>query len=442
MKLLIYTPHITSRIEYTTALLFGTIGGLMVQCTQDKSAFINTPNCFKINYSAESVCSQELWIQPHGLLEQAQIVQQQMLVTQWNGMPAFFGTNGHLPFDLLAASFYLVSRYEEYLPHQQDVYGRYAHTNSLAYQHNFLQAPLVNQWVAATIAILQQQQPLIRISKPDFTFLPTYDIDIAYCYLHKPVIQNIGGFIKDLFTGRINKVLERAGVLLMGMKDPFINYDFMDAMHEICNLHPVYFFLLAQKRKAYDKNISPKNKHMQQLIRWQHKKYITGIHPSWQSNDSHAVLQQEILLLQSITEKPVTHSRQHYIKMNLPETYSQLLQAGIQHDYSMGYGSINGFRASIATPHYWFNLSANTATSLLIHPFCYMEANSFFEQHYTAETAAKELQYYHDITKATGGTLVTIFHNHFLTEQKEWQDWREMYRLFILNNFPRVKKYR
>jgi len=431
MKLLIYTPHITSRIEYTAALLFGTIGGLTVQCTKDKAAFINTPHCFKINYTAAPICNQELWIQPHGLLEQEDITQQQILVAQWNNMPVFFGTNGHLSFDLLAASFYLVSRYEEYLPHQQDAYGRYAHINSLAYQHNFLQAPLVNQWVAATIAMLQQQQPLIRIPKPDFKFLPTYDIDIAYCYLHKPLIQNIGGFIKDLFTGRINKVLERAGVLLMGMKDPFVNYDFMDAMHEICNLHPVYFFLLAQKRKAYDKNISPNNKHMQQLIRWLHKKYITGIHPSWQSNKSHAVLQQEISLLQSITGKPVTHSRQHYIKMNLPETYSQLLQAGIQNDYSMGYGSINGFRASVASAFYWYDLSKEEQTDLRLHPFCFMDANSFYEQQYTAAQAYEEMLHYYKACKDVNGTLITIWHNNFLGTDKTFTGWKELYEKFV-----------
>ncbi len=51
---------------------------------------------------------------------------------------AFFETSGDFPFDIFAASFYLLSRYEEYLPHEKDMYGRYAHTNSLAFREHFL----------------------------------------------------------------------------------------------------------------------------------------------------------------------------------------------------------------------------------------------------------------------------------------------------------------
>jgi hypothetical protein len=64
-----------------------------------------------------------------------------------------------------------------------------------------------------------------------------------------------------------------------------------------------------------------------------------------------------------------------------------------------------------------------------------MEANSFFEQRNTVEQAAIELQQYHDAVKAVGGQLITIFHNHFVTEQPQWAAYREMYRGFLQNNF-------
>jgi hypothetical protein len=63
-----------------------------------------------------------------------------------------------------------------------------------------------------------------------------------------------------------------------------------------------------------------------------------------------------------------------------------------------------------------------------------MEANSYFEQHYTAAEAAGELQQYHDIVKSVHGELITIFHNHFITQQKQWMPWKYMYAAFLQHN--------
>ena len=89
----------------------------------------------------------------------------------------------------------------------------------------------------------------------------------------------------------------------------------------------------------------------------------------------------------------------------------------------------------MASPFYWYDVENGVKTNLLIHPYCYMEANSFFEQHYNAEQAAVELQQYHDVVKAVGGELITIFHNHFVTEQPQWVEWRMMYAEFLEKNF-------
>jgi hypothetical protein len=434
MKVLLYTKTSTSRLQYICHFIFKELLNTDFTFSTDVEEFKNFES-IKINYSNAIICEKEVHILPVELLFKQHISDQKIECFEVNNNKAFFKTsiNG-FPFDIFAASFYLLSRYEEYLPHQKDIYGRYAHENSLAFKERFLNIPLINIWVKDLTLAIREIFPDFTIHHSPFAFTPTYDIDIAYSYKHKGLIRNIGGFLKA-------PSIERIRVLLGLNKDSFDVYDWLNALHEKYQLTPIYFFLVAAKNSVYDKNISPGTKGMQQLISSIAKNNIIGIHPSWQSGDETVLFKKEKQQLETISEKIITISRQHYIRFNLPEGYRRLSEAGITDEYSMGYGSINGFRASVATPFYWFNLAENITTPLLIHPFCYMEANSFFEQHYTAETAAKELQYYHDITKATGGTLITIFHNHFLTEQKEWQDWREMYRLFILNNFPRVKKY-
>lgn len=97
----------------------------------------------------------------------------------------------------------------------------------------------------------------------------------------------------------------------------------------------------------------------------------------------------------------------------------------------MGYGSINGFRASVASAFYWCSLSKEEQTDLRLHPFCFMDANSFYEQQYTAAQAYEEMLHYYKTYKDVNGTLITIWHNNFLGTDKTFTGWKELYEKFV-----------
>lgn len=428
--MLIYTTTNSNRFKYIAEVCFNTWNISNGSITENRDEFSSYTGP-KINYSNQRITNNELWITPHGLLNTADIAEQQIEIFEWNNLPAFFKTEGTVPFDFFAAAFYLITRYEEYLPHKKDMYGRYAHLNSVAYKNNFLHLPLINLWLQE---IEKCFTPFI-IQHLTFTFKPTYDIDIAYSYLHHNTIRNVYGFFRDFLKANFDAVNERLRVYTGNQKDPFDVYNWLNKLHSKYQLQPVYFFLLAAKRKGYDKNVSPKTKAMQLLLQQHAQLYTVGIHPSWQSGDNDFLLQNEVNTLSNITQHKVNNSRQHYIRMSLPNTYRTLIQQGIDEEYSMGYGSINGFRASYTLPFKWYDLEKETITPLTIHPFCYMEANSFFEQKLTIDEAAKELQSYYDVVKKVNGQFITIFHNHFLTEQSQWVAWRNMYENFLHSNF-------
>lgn len=427
---LLYTEQTSPRLEYITNFIQSIIGET-ISITTDKELFTQADDV-KISYTNEAICNKAYHIQPQGLLFQNTIEPIDIKVTTCRQLICFFASqNDSHGFDIFSAIFYLITRYEEYLPHEKDSYGRYAHTNSVAYQHQFLHLPLVNIWLNDFAKQLQSQFSPFTIHFSPFTFTPTYDIDIAYAHQYQSIVKNIGGFFKDLMRGDFEKVIERANVYSGTAKDPFDTYEWLDDLHQKHHLQPIYFFLLAAKRGIYDKNISPTAKGMQQLIKQHHSKYTVGIHPSWQSGDNDALLQQEKQTLEHITQETCIKSRQHYIRLSLPETYRRLIKIGITNDYSMGYGSINGFRASVASPFYWFGLERNEATNLLVHPFCWMDANSYFEQQLSADEAFVELLDYYNVVKQIGGNCSIILHNSFLTEQPQWLPWRKMYERFL-----------
>jgi hypothetical protein len=207
----------------------------------------------------------------------------------------------------------------------------------------------------------------------------------------------------------------------------------MNQLHEKYKLKPYYFFLMAKTPGKYDKNISPANPAMKELISDHIIRYPVGIHPSWQSGDDHDELAEEIGLLADLTGSKIVSSRQHYIRFTLPETFRRLMDSGIRFDFSMGYGSINGFRASVATPFYWYDLEKESRTDLLLFPFCFMEANSFYEQHDSPQKALADMKYYYKVVKEVNGTFIMIWHNSFLGTDDLYKGWRDVYAEFMSN---------
>ncbi len=428
--LLIYSSYINTRLSYIVATLLGE----SVSITTDKDVF-KQHHGERINYSDESITENECRIQPFGLLNETGIDEQQISCRWWKDKKIFFETHGDIPFDIFSASFYLITRYEEYLPYAPDEYGRYEHTNSLAYKEGFLDSPLVNQWVAELGNLLTEKFPSFQLRVTNFRLIPTYDIDIAYSYLYHPLYRNVFGFYRDLLLGKFEAVSERAGVYSGSKKDPFDVYDWLDELHKKYQLEPIYFFLMAEKRKGKDKNIAPGAKAMHNLIKRHHGKYAVGIHPSLQTKNDTEIIKKELGFLLKAGAGKVTRSRQHYIRIRFPDTYRSLVDAGITDEYSMGYSDSNGFRASYALPFSWYDLSSETHTSLVIHPFCFMDATASFQQRVSAGQAWEELTEYYEKVRSVGGELITIYHNHFLTEQDEWIEWRNRYALFLANHF-------
>lgn len=431
-ELLLYSDATGNRLPYVANLVLAELGGYTYRLTDSKSEFLYFHGP-KINYSQRRITEDEFHIIPVQLLYETGIHKQVIDVFELKEYPAFFRTpiESNWPFDIFAATFYLVSRYEEYLPFQPDEYGRFPHQSAAAFVNGFLHRPLINEWVVGLKKKLQVWFPNLWSRENYFKFVPTYDIDIAYSYLHKGWQLNMAGALRSISKMDFASVIDRIQVLSGSKKDPFDVYEWLYALHLKYRLKPVYFFLVAARRLAYDRNILPTEKAMVDLIVHHAMGYKIGIHPSWQSGDNQELVDSEKKTLEEISGIAITNSRQHYIRMTLPETYQLLDSMGITDEYSMGFGSINGFRASISSAFAWYDLSRNMATQMKVHPWCFMDANSFYEQKYIPAQAYEELGYYHQVVKKVNGQMITIWHNNFFGTDPAFKGWREVYELFL-----------
>jgi hypothetical protein len=427
----LFTSHITPRLRYIVEFfskeLFDDPAAISIT---DDPAFFSAATGPRFNYSEETFpdC---FHLRPTGLLFETGVHPVVITCFIHKDQKAFFPTDGDLPFDIFAASFYLLSRYEEYLPHPRDEYGRFAHTHSLAWIEGFLDQPLVNNWIQDLRSRLSRRFTGLAFHYPLFKFIPTYDIDTAFSYRYKGWRRNLGGSLKALAAGEWTKLRERIAVLRGREQDPFDVYEWLDSLHLYCRMRPYYFFLAAARQEGVDRNIPITAPGLQELIRYHAAGSRIGIHPSWQSGEQESLLKEEIEWMEYVSGQRINRSRQHYIRLTLPETYRRLLQYGIEKDFSMGYGSINGFRASVASSFYWYDLQKEEKTFLRLFPFCFMDANSYYEQQFTPAAAMTELTRYYQRIRKVNGLMVTIWHNSILGRDPEFSGWREVYETFL-----------
>ncbi len=381
----------------------------------------------KLSYGPDKPEPDALHIKPVALLQESGIKVQQLNINRWKHSTILFYNQpgARIPFDLFAAVFYLLSRYEEYLPYKPDQHGRYPAALSVAAQYAFLQQPVVDEWLCSLRKMLEQRWG-IALPLKQATCRFSYDIDIAWKFLHKGARRTWGGYLRDLLRLQWPALIARKKVLAGQAADPYDCFSWLDTLHRQYKIQPLYFLLLG-KGSAYDKNADPALPAMKALVAALAAQYDTGIHPSYASHQSEAVLQEEILTLARDGGQPVTQSRQHYIKFTLPHTYRNLLRAGITDDYSMGYASANGFRAGTANAFAWYDLEAEAISALQVHPFAFMDATSkFYARNNTEETFREFERLYHAVQK-TGGTFFSIWHNYILGTDAAFAGWPELY---------------
>lgn len=123
--LLIYTKEEAIRLQYIAEFVFEDLLNGGVQFTTDAAEF-EAYEGERLNYSEANFGGNLLTIIPQGILHEQNIASQ---IIEWKtvaGEQVFFANDkGSYPFDILAASFYLLTRYEEYLPFTPDSYGRF-----------------------------------------------------------------------------------------------------------------------------------------------------------------------------------------------------------------------------------------------------------------------------------------------------------------------------
>lgn len=430
-QILILIPRRSNRLVYTINHFCKEYMGIESKyCTkaEDFKAYEGP----KMHYGY-SALEDEFFIAADQMIFERGIQDQDLNMGEYNGLPSLFQTyNPHsqYPFDIFSASFYLLSRYEEYLPFMKDKYGRFAASESLAFQKEFLQKPLIDIWAMDLQAKLVKLFPQLEITKNEYQFIPSIDIDAAYAYKHKGTLRLMGGYAKNLRDLDFKDFKLRTEVLYGKQKDPFDTFDYLFGLHQEKKLKAIFFILFADYG-TNDKNTPTYNRSFRELVAYISDHAEVGIHPSFTSNTLNVKLKKEVTSLAKAIHRDISKSRQHFLILHMPTTYRNLINMGITDDYSMGYADQIGFRASTSRSFLFYDLEMEYTTALRIHPFAAMEGTLRDYLQLNVEDAFIAFKQIIDEIKAVNGTYISLWHNESVSDKNRWVGWRNLYENMI-----------
>jgi hypothetical protein len=338
--------------------------------------------------------------------------------------------NGYtIDFDLFSAAFYLLTSYFDYKTgngtnHSLDEHGRYNEKSNPLFSKGYHRQPLVDVYAQYLWQKIHFFFPQLTRKENVFDYRISFDIDSPYLFKNKSLLVTLGSLAKK--TLRLQFVdLARQVKTQLGGRDPYDVFDYIVA--KVPNEKLLFFFLLASHH-ANDTRITYKKKAYRALIKNISTAGIeTGIHPSYTSFKNASKIAFETAQLQTIIGQPVQNARMHFLKYALPETFEYLIKSGIRNDYTLCPLYSTGFKNFISRPFLWFDITTNSATTLLLHPTMVMDRSLQKYMGLGPEQAWQEIKTVIDKTREYNGTFTILFHNSTLSETAEWKGWKSVF---------------
>ncbi len=406
--LLIYTQKVTPRIVYIFKHLCTHILGIPINFTSKIEEFIAHDGP-KLSYGKQAL-GNEFFIQNVDLLLEQGFSEIEIKVQPWDDTIGFFALaeSSDLPFDIFAASFYLLSRYEEYLPHVKDEFGRFPASESIAFQENFLHKPIVDIWAYKFQEILMERFPQLEHKKRAYHNSTIITSENTFIFKNKGFLRSFVGLLSDLVQFNIGKVLDRLQVWIRIKSDPNDTFEDLISIIREDKIETLFMFQLSDFSR-HDRNISHNRIPHRAVIKSVADYSKVGLLMGYYAMEDIRILRKEKLRLEDIVHSSVEHAMNHQYNLRLPDQYNNLIELEIHNDYSMGYPDKLGFRAGTSTSYLFYDINMEVTTPLKVHPYAF---NSNVVAKMTRNKLKEDLRRIILETKEVQGTLRSVFSNH------------------------------
>lgn len=346
-------------------------------------------------------------------------------------------------YDILGLTYWMLARLEEVNPPASvlDQHDRFPATASHAYKHSYLERPVVDEWLHILGQVIQKTWPTLKLKQHQCSMKVSHDVVGPSRYAFRTAAGVVRAMAGDVLKrGDLKSALLAPWVRLhsqtaLHRADPANTFDWIMNVSERHGLISAFYFICGRSHPDKDADYEPDHPAIRTLMRRIHARgHEIGLHPSYGSYQTPAIIQAEAVRLRSIaSEEGIIQSdwggRMHYLRWQHPTTLQAWERAGMSYDSTLGYADRAGFRCGTCFEYLAFDPVAAHALGLRVRPLIAMECAVMAPPYMGLGTGQMALSKFSDLKnacKAVGGCFTLLWHNtQFESAKKqELYKWR------------------
>lgn len=396
---------------------------------------------------------ESLWLQPESLPRQPSkkwdLYRTDLVAQTVSGeIPVIYGLDPEAPdfffvkkdciflgLDILGSAFFMLTRYEEVVKTDRDEHDRFPATASLAYQENFLDRPIVNEYLEILWACIRRLWPYLKRKPRTYQVKPTHDVDTPFLYAFDLDLKSFFlSTVGDVFVRKSPKLavqrVVRWSLVNAGRydADPYNTFDWLMDQSERNGLQSAFYFIGSRNGHICEGKYDVAHPKIRELLRRIHERgHEIGIHPNYFTYNDALSIEQEMAALRNVLDKEeisdqVRGGRQHYLRWRNPATWRSWEEAGLEYDSTLGFADRAGFRCGVCYDYPVFDLKKRTPLRLREVPLIVMDGTIFKYMAMDLAKAADYVSFLKNNCKLFEGTFVFLWHNSFFWGNESYFD--------------------
>lgn len=295
---------------------------------------------------------------------------------------------------------------EESLIKKRDEHGRFAAKFS---ERKYIDRPIVSEQLVKK-GVIKPSYP----EKKEFAVCITHDIDEIFL----PIKNSIKQFAKNTLSLNINSAFLNIRSIVNKKDNPFYNIHKLISIEKEFDANATYFFLaLKNHEKDFNYNLEEVQDIIQDIIKSGSE---IGLHGGHDAFLSHKKIIQEKEYLERVSGIKVIGYRNHYLKIKIPDTWENLIKAGIKYDSTLGFYDKVGFRNGMCHPFYPYDEKKERHLNIMEIPLSVMDCSLNNYMGLNIEESFNEVKEIIDRVHSINGVFTLLWHNtYFFDEQLE-----------------------